>query len=96
MSVYVDKPVRCIPTKRWPYASACHLFGDTPKELHEFAVNVLHLRKSYFHKGSTPHYDLTKGKWALAVANGAIEVEHNRLFLDFLKRIRKQWEGSDQ
>jgi hypothetical protein len=65
----------------------CHLISDLldPElELHPFAVNLLGLKKVYFQRGTNlhgeycpghDHYDLTKSKRALAIANGARPIE---------------------
>ena len=75
MSVYVDSMQVTIPNKKWPYNTGCHLTADTKKELHVFAVNILHLKKNWFQDHPRhPHYDLTLGKRRAAILNEAIEI----------------------
>ena len=53
---------------------SCHLTCDgNLDELHLFA-DSLGLRRSWFQRGSVPHYDLTPNKRAAAVRFGAQEV----------------------
>ncbi len=86
MSVYVDELFECGPTTAWKWRHACHLFADTERELHAFAVRIA-LRREWFQpgkNGSFPHYDLTAGKRQAAVAMGAREVD--RAFVVAFKR----------
>lgn len=82
MTIYVDALVSCIPNSRWRATESCHLMcdpcGDLDK-LHKFAQRI-GLRRSWFQDkpGSTPHYDLTAGKRAQAVAAGAVEIDRNK------------------
>jgi hypothetical protein len=71
--VYVDELFSVTPTRRWPWQKACHMTADRFDELHSFAAK-LGLKHSYFQAGSMPHYDLTPGKRAQAVALGAAEI----------------------
>jgi Protein of unknown function (DUF4031) len=82
MTVYVDNSFipATVPNGRVEHTSNwCHLFADTPGELHEFAAK-LGLKPSYF-QGPTRegdphwHYDVTEGKRWQAVKLGAREVE---------------------
>lgn len=86
MSVYVDGLVASVPTARWPFRYACHLWADTLAELHEMA-GLIGLSRSWFQEGKGdggasraravrnrwPHYDLTAGNRQQAVARGAVE-----------------------
>jgi len=77
MGVYVDPLVMCPRSKRWPWPESCHLLADTPKELHAFAARI-GLRHSWYQglpHHSIPHYDLTAGVRARAVAAGAVELK---------------------
>lgn len=80
--VYVDKLVT-YGEKRW-----CHLVANSTDELHLFADNI-GLKRSWFQPGgmSMPHYDLTPGKRAQAVAAGAKEIDRGKL-VDLMKRHR--------
>lgn len=75
MSVYVDPLIACLPNRRWRYTQSCHLFADTVEELHAFAARLGLLHSWFQHRpGRLPHYDLTKGMRARAVAMGATEL----------------------
>lgn len=79
MSVYVDEMAPCIQTAKWHYDQSCHLAADSVEELQEFA-RVIKLNRSWFqNKSELPHYDLTYGMRARAVAFGAIEVDRNKI-----------------
>jgi hypothetical protein len=77
--IYVDDLKKCRPVDetggRWRFQHYCHLFADSHKELHDFAIIKLGLKLEYFQNlKHFPHYDLTKTKRRLAVANGAVEI----------------------
>jgi hypothetical protein len=56
MSVYVDDLFPTQPKANWPYARACHMFGDVA-ELHEMA-GLIGLSRNWFQaKPAFPHYD---------------------------------------
>lgn len=65
--------------RRWPTrircfkAGSCHLTATTEEELHVFAERI-GLRRHWFQEHSSPHYDLTGPKRALAVKYGAVFV----------------------
>ncbi len=71
MPVYVD-------TAEWPFRGQlyCHVMADELDQLHAMADKI-GLKRSWFQnkRGSTPHYDLAPSKRALAVANGAVEID---------------------
>lgn len=53
------------------------MYADTVEELHRFAHRI-YLRPSWFQNHHLlPHYDLTAGKRALAVRNGAVEQDRH-------------------
>jgi len=97
MSVYVDDlfpgmELSNTPGGRWPYATACHLFGDDEDELHRFAESI-GLRRSWFQRNkSLDHYDLTRGMRSKAVRAGAIEV--SREFVVTKIRERRERSGT--
>jgi len=75
--ICVDPLMKCVPTAKWPYNSSCHLFSDQddPAQLHDFA-DRLGLRRSWFQDDPRlPHYDLTPGMRARAVALGVHSVD---------------------
>jgi hypothetical protein len=78
MSVYVDSLGFCVPNARWRYTESCHLVADSLEELHSFATR-LGLKREWFQDKRLPHYDLTKGKRALAVRLGAVEIKFGEL-----------------
>jgi len=72
MTIYVDD---CI----WPYRGTkyCHMMvgkDDDLQELHDFAASIGLKREWFQDKPRHPHYDLAPSKRALAVNNGATEV----------------------
>ena len=75
--VYVDPLKPCLPTKRWPWKTSCHLAADSVSELHRFAATI-GLSHSWFQlKGGIrchPHYDLTVRKRAKALSAGAEQI----------------------
>lgn len=86
MSVYVDEMVGCMQSKNWPYSRSCHLGADSVKELHEFA-DRLGLLRTWFQRGSLPHYDLTTGMRFKAIRLGAIEIDRER-FVEIMRKYR--------
>lgn len=84
MSVYVDASL-------YGYGRMvmCHMIAETPDELHAMADKVGVARRWFqdWSKASFPHYDISKGKRALAVEAGAIECERTA-FVVALRRIR--------
>jgi len=86
MSVYVDKLI-------WGYGRMvmCHMIADTPDELHAMADKIGVARKWFQDPRTmdvnTPHYDISKGKRALAVKAGAHECDRSA-FVAIVRRIR--------
>lgn len=77
MPVYVDpliswpskaKTPRCFKDK-----PSCHMYADTPAELHALAARIGMKREWFQNHRVVGHYDLTPAKRALAVEFGAIE-----------------------
>lgn len=59
---------------------SCHLVTDGPlEELHAFAVRIGLKREWFQDHPKLPHYDLTPGRRALALANGAQEIARPEL-----------------
>ena len=58
----------------WRLGPSCHLFADTPGELHRFA-SAIGLRPQWFQGHQRLwHYDLTARRRAKAVSLGAVEM----------------------
>lgn len=71
MSVYVDDLV----DYGWAKGPSCHMFGDTPDEVHVLAKRI-GLKREWFQEHRwLPHYDLVERKRVKAVAAGAVEVD---------------------
>lgn len=71
MPVYVDD-------MRAPYGRLilCHMLADTDDELHAMADKIGVARRWHQKAGTyQSHYDIALSKRALAVANGAIEID---------------------
>ena len=82
--VYVDAPV-------WPLGRMlmCHMVADTLDELHAMADRIGVARRHFQNKpGGTPHYDICKAKRALAVRDGAKEVDKREMV-----RHMRWWRG---
>jgi|GEM_PF-819214 len=79
--IVVDELVPCLPNRQWRHNQSCHLTcgpGEVD-ELHAFALSI-GLRRSWFQpRKECPHYDLTKGMRAQAVAAGAVQVDRLEL-----------------
>ncbi len=71
MTVYVDEFRVWAPTNiRCFRNGSSHLTADTVAELHEFAKSI-GLAPEWYQPLSSPHYDLTRSKRALALTSGA-------------------------
>jgi hypothetical protein len=84
MAVYVDKAMH-------PFRGMmmCHMLADSLEELHAMAAR-LGLRREWFQgDASTPHYDLSQPKRALAIAYGAIEIDRRKT-VEIIRRLRQQ------
>jgi len=82
MSVYVDSSIY-----RYGRMMMCHMLADTPDELHAMADRIGVARRWFQAKASFPHYDIAKGKRALAVEAGAVECDRSAL-VEAIRRIR--------
>ena len=80
MSVFVD-PAGSAPGQLGRVRFCCHLFADTPEELVKFS-QAIGLKPSWLQgprpqypgERPAPHFDITAGKRAQAVAAGSIEL----------------------
>ncbi len=74
MSVYVDTPSHYSGPGFFAGKRSCHMYADTPEELHAIAAR-LGLRREWFQDDARlPHYDLVEPQRAQAVELGAVEV----------------------
>lgn len=83
MSVYVDKLAISYGRMKM-----CHMLADTEEELHEMADKI-GIRRDWFQNERTPHYDICQSKKALAILNGAIEVDRKKV-VEIIQKYRKQ------
>jgi hypothetical protein len=71
MTVYVDElQVWSHAKHRCFFNGSAHLEADTLEELHAFAKK-LGLKREWFQPRSSPHYDLSPAKHAMALMRGA-------------------------
>jgi hypothetical protein len=90
MSVYVDGAANAFGRMKM-----CHMRADSYPELIAMADKIGVQRKWYqgWAKASSPHFDIAQSKRALAIANGAIEIDCYKL-VEIMKRNRenhKEW-----
>jgi hypothetical protein len=85
VSIYVDQAAN-----HFGRMLMCHMIANTPDELHAMAERIGMQRRWYQEppKASFWHYDVAKGKRALAIAAGALECDRNT-FVAALRRIRE-------
>lgn len=81
MAVYVDNA-----TISFRRMIMCHMFADSLSELHDMAARI-GMRRQWFQPFSFPHYDVAKGRRAMAVKFGAVEVDRRQGWL-IRKRLR--------
>lgn len=77
MTVYVDEMQPCRPNKNWRWREACHMFADTPEELHALALRI-GLRREWYQtpeKKTLGHYDLTRSMRRKAIKAGAVSCD---------------------
>ncbi|RYG35903.1 DUF4031 domain-containing protein [bacterium] len=72
VAVYVDKLFETAPIRG--QAWWCHMTADTLEELHEMAERI-GMKREWFQDKRRPHYDLPPSTRALAVQQGAIEID---------------------
>ena len=87
MSVYIDKV-----NIRFGRMVMCHMIADSADELHAMA-DCIGVARRWFQdtsKASFPHYDVSLGKKAQAIAAGAIECDRNA-FVAHIRRLRPVW-----
>lgn len=78
MAVYVDGA-----QNNYGRMIMCHMIADTAAELHTMAERIGVARRWYQSPAmltvSFPHYDICKAKRALAVKNGAVELDRRQV-----------------
>lgn len=67
----------------------CHMLADSVEELLAMA-DTIGVDRKWFQMGTHPHFDIALSKRALAVANGAIEVDRKGL-VAVMRRYRKKF-----
>jgi len=85
MSVYVDHQQNAFGRMKM-----CHMLADSLEELHAMADRI-GMKREWFQQLSTPHYDLSKTRRALAVKAGAIEIDAKRTV-----QIIREWRQRSQ
>jgi len=88
MAVYVDYLRATARTRAWPFTLAAHMLADDVDELHAFAASI-GLKREWFQRGSTPHYDLTATRHKRALELGAIRLDRRSL-VALMRRLREQ------
>lgn len=86
-TVYVDYyPEWLGVPKKWEGGG--HLFATDLDVLHSFA-KLIGLKREWFQIGASgfPHYDLTRGKRALAIEKGAITIEPGEIPEGVIRRV---------
>ena len=79
-TVFVDALAACVPNRRWKWSESAHLTSCDLDALHAFALRI-GLKRTWFQNDRRcPHYDLTRGANARAIAAGAVELDRRGMF----------------
>jgi hypothetical protein len=73
MPVYVEQS-----RNRFDRMNMSHMLADSLEELHAMADRI-GLRRAWFQPRSTPHYDVSREKRALAVQSGVKEIDRRKV-----------------
>jgi hypothetical protein len=97
MTCYVDPLVRNGWIMHGRAIANCHLFTDATDldELHDLAARI-GMKRAWFQPSppaSVPHYDLTPGRRAAAIAAGAVDVDRRRA-VEIWRTQRRQLKGA--
>jgi hypothetical protein len=94
MSVYVDALRPTVPNRNWKFLEGCHMFADTPEELHEFALQI-GMKRCWAQggRGKLVHYDLTKAKREKAIMHGALFADR-RLTGEYIRKARESYNAN--
>lgn len=82
MTVYVDQQ-----RNKFRNMVMCHLLADSEEELHAFAKKI-GMKREWFQPVSTPHYDLSLQRRALALKNGAVEIDARKT-VEIIRKYRE-------
>lgn len=83
MGVYLDNSTNILKGRsEWPMVT-CHMIADSVEELFDMA-NKIGMRPEWFQPWSHPHFDVSKSRQTLALAQGARRLERR----EFVTRIR--------
>ena len=93
MAVYVDDA-----EIKYGRMIMSHMLADTPGELHSMADEIGIQRKWYQgpDKASTPHYDISLSKRALAIKAGAVFLQGRHEIWPHLKRIKEDFRNNPE
>lgn len=98
MAVYVDPPGSA-PGRIGRVVFTCHMLADTVDELVEFAAGI-GLRRAWLQgmdkPAGIPHFDLTAGKRAQAIAAGAQDVDRDGIVKVIHKYRPAGWPGKNE
>lgn len=85
--IYVDNAFQYGDWKRgrMDWSGGGHMLSNDLEELHAFARRI-GLRRAWFQDHTFPHYDLTRGRWQQALAEGATPIEAGDVPDDVLMR----------
>lgn len=94
MSVYVDPLFEYGGSRSFRWRVSCHMYADTPEELHAMARAIGMQRAWFQDKERLAHYDLVGTKRAQAVRLGAIEHTHEERIAFQRRRTAEALTGS--
>jgi Protein of unknown function (DUF4031) len=65
------------------------------EDLHDFAFNLIDLKRCWFHSKPYPHYDVSERKYALALESGAVLISTREMIQRFkVSKFSKKLETS--
>lgn len=82
MTVYVDQQ-----RNKFRNMVMCHMLADSEEELHAFAQKI-GMKREWFQPVSTPHYDLSLQRRAIALKNGAVEIDARKT-VEIIRKYRE-------
>ena len=86
MVVWVDQMFTTIPSKKWRYKTACHLFGTDLAELRPIALSIgLKPQWEQIAANGVIHFDLTASKRVLAIRKGAVSLKDGKEVVEAMK-----------